>query len=100
MRRQPLQHLPETWALVDTVSTAHGLVVILIDKGEARTLGVSLDGSSLSLIAVLIGTDICRARGAEIGHRWLQFPNNQLASRVGAVCCPTRIMNRTFNCVS
>jgi hypothetical protein len=50
-----LQHLPKAGTVIDAISTADGLVVILGNKGEACTLGVSLDGSSLTLIAILIG---------------------------------------------
>ena len=64
-----MQHLRKAGALVDTVGTAHGLVVVLTNDGEARMLGERLNGCSLTLIAVFVGTDIGRARGAEIGHR-------------------------------
>ena len=33
VRRQPLQHLPEAWTLVDTVGTAHGLVIVVSHHG-------------------------------------------------------------------
>jgi len=51
----------ELVGFIDAISTADGLVVILGNKGEACTLGVSLDGSSLTLIAILIGPHIGRA---------------------------------------
>src|SRR6476660_4631015 len=61
---QPLQHLGKAGALIDGISTAHGCIVVFAHDGKPRTFGESLDGCSLTLIAVLIGTDIGRARSA------------------------------------
>ena len=60
VRSQLLQHLPKAGAFVDTVGIADGLIV-LSTTGQARPLGVSLDGSPLTLIAVFVGPNIGRA---------------------------------------
>ena len=54
------QHLGKAGALIDRIGTAHGCVVELVHDVEPCTSGISLDGSSLTLVAVLVSTDIGR----------------------------------------
>jgi hypothetical protein len=38
---------------------AHSGIVEFIDQDESSPLGIALNGGPLSLVAVLVGTDIC-----------------------------------------
>jgi hypothetical protein len=53
---ETLQHLGKAGALIDRIGTADGCIVIFAHNGEAGLFGESLDGCSLTLIAVLIGS--------------------------------------------
>ena len=55
----PIQQGREAGADLNRVRTSHCGIVELIDQHESCPLGVALNGSPLSLVAVLVGPDIC-----------------------------------------
>jgi hypothetical protein len=65
IRCQALQHLAKAGSLIDGIGTAHGCIVILFHDGKPGTFGESLNGCSLTLIAVLVSTNTGRAGGTD-----------------------------------